>query len=89
MCLIYDVWRPVSEAQDKGPKIGTEDDDNPVDDDEAAEEAKEEEPEPDEDVDFFIDCNKNIQTQVLHILQSLHLAYNICSSSKTRRGRPR
>jgi hypothetical protein len=45
---------PVSQSKDKGPDIGTEDNDNAVDDDDAGEEPEEEQPEPDEDVDLLI-----------------------------------
>ena len=47
-------WIPVSDPEDEGPDVGTEDNDNPVDDDEAGEEAEEQQPEPDEDVDLLI-----------------------------------
>ena len=49
---------PVANTKDECPNIGTEDDDNAVDDNQAGEESQEEKPEPDEDVDLFVDCNR-------------------------------
>ena len=53
-CLIS----PVSQAKHKCPDVRAEDDDYSVDDDQAGKEAQEEKPEPDEDVDLFVDCNR-------------------------------
>ena len=53
-----DSVSPVSQTKHKCPNIGAEDDDNAVDDDQAGEEPQEEKPEPDEDVDLFVDCNR-------------------------------
>ena len=52
------VSSPVPKTKHKCPNVGTEDDDNAVDDDQAGEESQEEKPEPDEDVDLFVDCNR-------------------------------
>ena len=49
---------PVANTKDECPNIGAEDDDNAVDDNQAGEESQEEKPEPDEDVDLFVDCNR-------------------------------
>ena len=52
------VSSPVPKTKHKCPNVGAEDDDNAVDDDQAGEESQEEKPEPDEDVDLFVDCNR-------------------------------
>ena len=49
---------PVSQAKHKSPDVRAEDDDYSVDDDQAGKEAQEQKPEPDEDVDLFVDCNR-------------------------------
>ena len=49
---------PVANTKDECPNIRAEDDDNAVDDNQAGEESQEEKPEPDEDVDLFVDCNR-------------------------------
>ena len=49
---------PVTKTKDKCSNIGAEDDDDAIDDDQAGEESQEEKPEPDEDVDLFVDCNR-------------------------------
>ena len=52
------VSLPVPKTKHKCPNVRAEDDDNAVDDDQAGEEPQEEKPEPDEDVDLFVDCNR-------------------------------
>ena len=54
--LWFKSYVPVSESQYEGPDVGTEDNDDAVDDDNAGEEAEEEQPEPDEDVDLLVHC---------------------------------
>lgn len=49
---------PVSQAKHKCSDVRAEDDDYSVDDDQAGKETQEEKPEPDEDVDLFVDCNR-------------------------------
>ena len=54
----YKCLSPVSKTKDECANIGAEDDDDAVDDNQAGEESQKEKPEPDEDVDLFVDCNR-------------------------------
>jgi len=54
---------PVSQAKHKCPDVRAEDDDYSVDDDQAGKEAQEEKPEPDEDVDLFVDYIERENTE--------------------------
>ena len=45
---------PVSEPEHKSSDVGTEDDDDPVDDHQAGQETQEQQPEPDKDVDLLV-----------------------------------
>ena len=51
--LLFDP--PVAQAEHKGTDVGTEHDDDAIDDNKAGQESKEEQPEPYEDVDLFVD----------------------------------
>lgn len=46
---------PVSQPKDKSPDVGTEHNDNPVDDNQTWQKSQEQQPEPDENIDFLID----------------------------------
>ena len=49
--------QPEPHPEHVGPDVGTEDYDEPIQDNSEGEQAQGQEPEPDEDVDLFIDCN--------------------------------
>ena len=49
--------QPEPHPEHVGPDVGTEDYDEPIQDHSKGEQAQGQEPEPDEDVDLFIDCN--------------------------------
>lgn len=51
---------PVSEPEHKSSDVGTEDDDDPVDDHQAGQETQEQQPEPDKDVDLLVNWNNHI-----------------------------